>query len=83
MKAPAEEALEVYGSKELSELGKNEKNVVLAAYTTLAFYYYQGGDNDCDAAKPYLEKAVAIDPNASGVKDLVEYCDAVSNSGKR
>ncbi|MEM6633564.1 MAG: tetratricopeptide repeat protein [Bacteroidota bacterium] len=84
MKAPAEEAIEVYGSKAPTELQKNEKSVVLAAYSTLAFYYYgQEGKNDCEAAKPYIEKAVAIDPSYSAIKDLSEYCDAVSNSGKR
>ncbi len=84
MKAPAEEALEVYGSKAPNELQKSEKSVVLAAYSTMAFYYYsQEGKNDCGAAKPYIEKAVAIDPQYSAIKDLAEYCDAVSNSGKR
>ena len=84
MKAPAEEALEVYGSKGPAELQKSEKSVVLAAYSTLAFYYYsQEGKNDCDAAKPYIEKAVAIDPQYSGIQQLSEYCSAVTNSGKR
>ena len=83
MKAPAEEALEVYGEKNASELEGSEKSVVLAAYTTLAFYYYgQNDSNDCDAAKPYIEKAYAIDPTYSGIKDLSEYCEAVANSGK-
>jgi len=84
MAEPAMEAAEIWEGKDPSELSKSERSVVIAAHSYLAFYNFsKDGDNNCDAAQPYIEKVEAIDPDNSTVKQLTEYCESLQSQGKK
>ncbi len=56
---------------------------LLLAYEVLALYAFDPeGDNkdyNCAGAKPWIEKAVAIDPQYARIQPVKNYCDEVQN----
>ncbi len=84
MLEPAQEAAKIWEGKNVAEMSNSEKSVVKTANFILAFYNFnKDGDNNCDAAQPFIEKVAAIDPNDSSIKQLVEYCEALQSQGKK
>lgn len=84
MMAPVvEDALGVWGEKDIADLSAKEKAVMVIAYAYKAFLEFTENENDCDAAKPYIEKTKAIKPNYPTIQGIVEYCESLQQSGKR
>ena len=68
---------EVYGAKDASSLDKRTTGILNSSSLILADYYFRlkGGENyDCEAARPYVQKVLALDPNNENAKAIDEYC---------
>ena len=78
VKGPAERVVATFGEKAPEELKKSERNLILTSYEILANYNFDpNGDANynCGAAKPFIDKILAIDPEYARIKPLTDYCD--------
>jgi len=80
VREPAEAAVETFGGKPVGELKKGEKRLLIISYEILANYNFNptGGETpesyNCEAAQPYVDKVLAIDPAYESIKSLADYC---------
>lgn len=77
MKPVAESVIAVFGEKAPAELDKTAKQLLLTSLEIMATYNFDPegkAKNDCDAAKPWILKIYAVDPEYARIKQMADFC---------
>lgn len=80
-KKVSDDVVAAYESVDLSSLSEGDQRTILLAYEVQALYAFdpEGDDEnyDCDAARPWINKIVEINPDYDRIKPVKDYCDQV------
>lgn len=79
----AEKVLSLIGEKAEADFEKGEKTTLNTALQILAFHAFDPlgeGANDCEATKPYLNRALELDAENEGLQQIRRYCEALGGN---